>query len=250
MRRFFIDSLQAEKAGTDKIITVRGSDVNHIVNVLRMKKGDGLLFSATDGREFETVISALGPDSVTADVVNVRENSTEPDVCVTLIQGVPKGDKMELIIQKAVELGACAVVPVMTEFTVVKLDGVDRKKKQVRWQRISEEAAKQCGRGIVPPVTEPVSLNQALRERPDEEIKLFAYENEEELSLKAVLSELGDGFKGKISVVIGPEGGFSRAEAEMAKESGFRPFSLGRRILRTETAGFTALAGIRCFFED
>jgi 16S rRNA (uracil1498-N3)-methyltransferase len=250
MRKFFIDADQAAKAEADKLIEIRGGDVNHIVNVLRMKKGDVLHLCATDGREFEAGIESFDSSCVRAEVLSVSKNTTEPDVRVTLIQGVPKGDKMELIIQKAVELGACEIIPAMTEHTVVRLNESEGNKKQARWQKIAEEASKQCGRGIVPRVASPVSLKAALENRPEEEVKLFAYENEEETSLKKILTELGENFRGAVSVVIGPEGGFSLAEAEFARGCGFRAFSLGRRILRTETAGMAALSGIRCFFED
>lgn len=250
MRRFFIDAQAAEKAEKDGIIEMTGSDVKHIVSVLRMGPGDRLIFSATDGREFDTRITRCDTASVTASVESVRLNETEPRIKVTLIQGIPKGDKMELIIQKCVELGVVCIQPVMTEHTVVRLSPPEAEKKRVRWQKIAEEASKQCGRGIIPAVCGVEKLESALKARPEGELKLFAYENESDITLKQILREAGEGFDGEISLLIGPEGGFSAGEADIAAENGFKAFSLGKRILRTETAGIAALAGIRCFFED
>ena len=250
MRRFFIDKKQAGKAEQSGMIVIKGSDVNHIVNVLRMRPGDRILFSATDGREFEAEITTSGQDEVCAEVRNVNLNTTEPAVGTVLIQGVPKGDKMDLIIQKSVELGVCGILPVITEHTVVKLSPEDALRKKTRWQRIAEEAAKQCGRGIIPEVFEPAAFKKAVSQRPAGELKILAYENEENYTLKKVLEKAGDSYRGSISVLIGPEGGFSPEEAEFASGCGFESVSLGKRILRTETAGIAALAGIRCFFED
>lgn len=250
MRRFFIDAAQAAKAEKDGIVEITGKDVRHIVNVLRMRTGDCILLSASDGREFEARITGCGEDLVSADVLNVRLNATEPRVPVTLLQGVPKGDKMELIIQKCVELGVTSIVPVMTEHTVVRLSEAEAEKKRARWQKISEEAAKQCGRGIIPQIGAVTGFEKALRERPEAELKLFAYENEEDITLKHRLEQEGASFEGQLSLLIGPEGGFSLSEAETARKYGFVPVSLGKRILRTETAGIAALSGIRFYFED
>lgn len=250
MRRFFIDKKQAERAERFGTVEITGSDVNHIVNVLRMRTGDSILFSATDGREFEAQITKTGPGEVTAEVKAIRLNATEPDVSVILIQGIPKGDKMELIIQKSVELGVCGILPVITEHTVVKLSPEDAARKRIRWQRIAEEAAKQCGRGAVPEIFEPEVFRKAVAQRPDGELKILAYENEENNTLKKVLERAGGSYRGPVSLLIGPEGGFSAEEADLAAKCGFEPVSLGKRILRTETAGIAALAGIRYFFED
>ena len=224
MRRFFISSEQAARGTGEGFIDIAGSDVRHITGVLRMREGDKLVLT-----------SAI---------------STEPRVDVTLIQGVPKGDKMELIIQKNTELGVSRIVPVLTEFTVVRLDDKDRVKKQLRWQKISEEAAKQCGRGMIPEVRIPTGLEAALSALPEGTLKWFAYENERDIMLKQLLTGAGPDFGGSIAVLIGAEGGFSGAEAAMAEQYGFTAFSLGRRILRTETAGIAVLAAMRCFFED
>lgn len=250
MRRFFISSEQAAKGAEEGYIDIAGSDVKHITGVLRMRAGDELVLTSSDGRDFFTEIAGAGPERVRVKVNEIRVNTTEPRVYVTLIQGVPKGDKMELIIQKNTELGISRIVPVLTEFTVVRLDGKDREKKQLRWQKIAQEAAKQCGRGAVPEVLTPVSLEAALKAVPEDTLKWFAYENEQDTALKQLLESAGADFSGRIAVLIGAEGGFSAAEAAMAEQYGFTPFSLGRRILRTETAGIAVLAAMRCFFED
>lgn len=250
MRRFFIDKSRADLAEKDGTAEISGGDYNHIVNVLRMRTGGKLILSASDGREFQTVITGIEKGRVTVSVVSVSANSTEPDVPVILIQGVPKGDKTELIIQKCVELGVCGIIPVITEHTVVRLSEADAEKKRARWQKIAEEAAKQCGRGTVPEIGKVTGLSAAVSSRPSDELKLFAYENEDQTTLRKVLEEAGPGFRGGISLVIGPEGGFSAQEADTITAAGFTAVSLGKRILRTETAGMAALAGIRMYFED
>ncbi len=250
MRRFFIDEKQAKRAASEGIIEITGKDVRHIVSVLRMAPGDTVIFCATDGKEFTAKITSCDSSSVIAAVEKTDENTTEPRVRVTLIQGVPKGDKMELIIQKCVELGVYRIQPVMTEHTVVRLKPEEAEKKRIRWQKISEEASKQCGRGMIPKIEKIVKFDEAVTGRPEDELKLLAYENEDEITLKKVLTEAGEAFENDISVIIGPEGGISLNEAETALRCGFKAISLGKRILRTETAGIAALSGIRCFFED
>lgn len=250
MRRFFISSEQAARGTGEGFIDIAGSDVRHITGVLRMREGDKLVLTSADGRDFFTEIAETGPELVRVRVNEIIANTTEPRVDVTLIQGVPKGDKMELIIQKNTELGVSRIVPVLTEFTVVRLDDKERAKKQLRWQKISEEAAKQCGRGMIPEVRIPTGLEAALSALPEWTLKWFAYENERDIMLKQLLTGAGPDFSGSIAVLIGAEGGFSGAEAAMAEQYGFTAFSLGRRILRTETAGIAVLAAMRCFFED
>ncbi len=250
MRRFFISSEQAARGTGEGFIDIAGSDVRHITGVLRMREGDKLVLTSADGRDFFTEIAETGPELVRVRVNEIIANTTEPRVDVTLIQGVPKGDKMELIIQKNAELGVNRIVPVLTEFTVVRLDGKDREKKQLRWQKIAQEAAKQCGRGAVPEVLTPVNLEAALKAVPEDTLKWFAYENEQDTTLKQLLTGAGEDLGGRIAVLIGAEGGFSAAEAAMAERYGFTSFTLGRRILRTETAGIAVLAAMRCFFED
>ncbi len=251
MRRFFISQEQSERAKDGSVI-LTGTDVNHIVHVLRMGQGDKLLLSATNGQEFHCVIDRIEHDKVVCSVCSASNNHTEPAVSVTLIQGVPKGEKMEFIIQKTVELGVCEIVPAMMERTVVRFHTPqDGFKKQTRWQKIAEEASKQCGRGCIPSVAEPQMFKQALSQISPDALKLIAYENEAEYSLKNRIEKAMEaGSVTQIAVLIGPEGGISPNEFSLAIESGFQSVSLGRRILRTETAGIAVLSAIRYVFED
>lgn len=251
MRRFFISKEQSEEAKSG-FVTLYGSDVNHITHVLRMGKDDEILLSTTDGQELLCMIESVDRDCIVCNVCSASCNQTEPRVKVTLIQGVPKGEKMELIIQKTVELGVCTIVPAMMERTVVRFHTAqDAAKKQSRWQKIAEEASKQCGRGVVPQVAMPRSFKQVLSQISAQSVKLIAYENEQENSLKARMDaaiQLGD--VTEICVIIGPEGGISPEEFQWAQDAGFESVSLGRRILRTETAGIAVLSAVRYVFED
>lgn len=251
MRRFFISKEQSEGARDGRVI-LTGTDVNHIVHVLRMGQGDPLILSATDGREFHCVIDCIEHDKVICKVSTISCNQTEPSVSVTLIQGIPKGEKMELIIQKTVELGVCEIIPAMMERTVVRFHTAqDGQKKQIRWQKIAEEASKQCGRGCIPSVAVPLAFKQALSQIPENALKLIAYENEAEYSLKQRIEKaIESDDVTNIVIIIGPEGGISPEEFSLAIESGFQSISLGRRILRTETAGIAVLSAIRYVFED
>ncbi len=251
MRRFFISQEQREMAENGSVV-LTGSDVNHIVNVLRMGIGDALLLSATSGQEFECTIEAIEHQSIVCRVVNTTVNETEPSVQVSLLQGIPKGEKMELIIQKSVELGVTRIVPIMMERTVVRFHTEqDAKKKQSRWQKISDEASKQCGRGFCPEIAPVQSLKQALAEMPEGTLSLVAYENETVYSLKQrIQSAVSAGEVHHIAVLIGPEGGISPEEFEEVSTHGFLSVSLGKRILRTETAGICVLSALRYEFED
>lgn len=254
MRRFFITEDQKNNGKLNKEIVIDGSDRNHIQNVLRMNTGDSLLLCASDGTEFITVISGFSKDGICCKVQSVTENKTEPYTKIILIQGIPKGEKSELIIQKCVELGVFSVIPVITERVVVKFhDETDKKKKRERWQKISEEASKQSGRGIVPEIENIIKVNEVYSLIPENALKIIAYENEDKTSLKACLTEyIKDNFGPPeyIALIIGPEGGISCDELDQAVNNGFRPVSLGKRILRTETAGLSAIAGIRYELED
>lgn len=251
MRRFFISEEQGKQAQNGSVL-LTGSDVNHIVHVLRMRKGDSLALSTTDGRELLCKIGDISDQNVLCNVCDIRQNETEPRVRVTLLQGIPKGEKMELILQKSVELGVCNILPAQMERTVVRFHTEqDAAKKQLRWQKIAEEASKQCGRGVIPQVQPVQSFQEALRHIPDEALRLIAYENEQEFSLKDRIREaMGRRDLREIAVIIGPEGGISPEEYEEAIQAGFVSVSLGRRILRTETAGIAVLAALRYEFED
>ena len=258
MSRFFVPSNNIQYEGDTPVsIDIVGTDVNHIKNVLRKSEGENILLCDSKGVEYMCVISEITQERIAAKVIAVNDVSSEPSVPVFLLQGVPKGDKMELIVQKCVELGISGIVPVVTEHTVVKFGSTaDREKKQVRWQRISLEAAKQCGRGVVPPVFVPADFDAALTLAEQgmlkDCLKIVPYENEQDVSLRDVLTEKKaelSCYKG-ICIFIGPEGGFSKKEIVRAVDAGFITVSLGKRILRTETAGLATVAAIRYEFGD
>lgn len=240
MYQFFVEPHQI----SDRTVRIEGHDVNHIKNVLRMKVGEELSVSnGVDGKEYRCGIVSLDEECITCELRFVKEDGVELPSEVYLFQGLPKADKMELIIQKAVELGVHAVVPVATKRCVVKLDDKKAKSKIARWQGISEAAAKQSKRRIVPEVKEVMSFKEALNFVKDFEVKLIPYELAEDMSkTKEIISALQPGQR--IAVFIGPEGGFEEAEVQAAMTIGVEPITLGKRILRTETAGFTVLSWI------
>ncbi len=251
MRRFFISKEQSEMAEQGSVL-LTGSDVNHVVNVLRMGPGDELVLSATSGWEYRCVIRRIEGQTVVCDVLQANRNQTEPKIGVTLLQGIPKGEKMELIIQKGVELGVTEIIPVSMERTVVRFHTPkDAEKKQNRWQKISEEASKQCGRGFCPEIGAVQSLKEAISRLPEDTLPLVAYENETVFSLKQrIQTAKSAGNLHHITVLIGPEGGIAPSEYALVCDKGFLSVSLGKRILRTETAGLCVLSALRYEFED
>ncbi len=242
MYQFFVEPGQINES--EKRVIIIGSDVNHIKNVLRMKVAEELAVSnGMDGREYVCGILALREDMVECELRFVKEDAVELPVKVTLYQGLPKGDKMELIIQKAVELGVTEVVPVSTKRCVVKLDEKKAASKVTRWQSIAEAAAKQSKRGIIPKVLPVQSFKSALQQAKEADVRLIPYELASGMEhTRALLGGLKPGQR--VAVFIGPEGGFEEGEIDLAKEAGVEPITLGRRILRTETAGMTVLAWI------
>lgn len=240
MHQFFVEASQIH----DKTVIIEGSDVNHIKNVLRMKAGEELSVSnGEDGREYRCGIVRIEEDRVVCEIRFVKEDGVELPVRVYLFQGLPKADKMELVIQKAVELGVYEIIPVETGRSVVKLDAKKALQKTARWQSIAEAAAKQSRRRIIPKVAAPVSFEQALTRAEAMDVKLIPYELAEGMEhTKQIFSNLEEGKD--IAVFIGPEGGFEEKEIIRAKEYGIQPITLGKRILRTETAGFTVMAWI------
>lgn len=235
MFQFFVEPEQI----TEENVTITGSDVNHIKNVLRMKKGDKVRISDNCGEDYLCEIREITQEQVTLHVIE-KCGSTELPVHITLFQGLPKNDKMELIIQKAVELGVSEIVPVAMKNCVVKLDEKKAKAKRSRWQAIAESAAKQSKRSVIPQIGEVVSFSQAVECAKDMEVKLVPYENERGMAhTREVFSKIPKG--ADIAVFIGPEGGFDSKEIELVKDD-MKLVSLGNRILRTETAGLTALS--------
>lgn len=242
MSRFFVNESDVES----NIIIIRGTDVNHIKNVLRCKCGDKLTLCNGKGIEYNVLIKGFENGEIHTSILSKADVLTEPSVEVTLFQGLPKSDKMDLIIQKSVELGVNKIVPVVCERSVVKISSTkDADSKVSRWKKISAEAAGQCDRGIIPAIEYPVSFGKALNLAEGADFAIIPYEMENKLHLKEYL--LGKSGKDEIhtiSVIIGPEGGFTDKEIENAIMHGVRPVSLGPRILRTETAGIAVMAAI------
>lgn len=236
MYQFYVEDEKAE----DSFITIEGSDVNHIRNVLRMKKGENIRVSSLSGKNFICSIEEINETCVKARILAADDVGTELTNRIYLFQGLPKGDKMELIIQKAVELGAYAVVPVSMKHCVVKLDAKKAAAKVARWQSIAESAAKQSKRSVIPEILPPMSFRQAAEFAQKLDVKLVPYENER--GMKATREAVEAIMPGNsIGIFIGPEGGFAPEEIELVRED-MQLLSLGKRILRTETAGFTMLA--------
>lgn len=245
MYHFFAPSENSEKGS----VTITGPDVNHITNVLRLKKGDRIVVA--DGRDRDSLceIEEAGPGFVRCKVLPDRLAETECPVRIHLFQGLPKGDKMETIIQKAVELGAVSVTPVEMKRSVVRLEEKKKAAKTERWQRIAESAAKQCGRRIIPAVELTQSFAGALKTAGEMQTVLVPYENAEDIaSTRRILSEVPKG--SDCAVFIGPEGGFDPAEIRELEAAGARLITLGPRILRTETAGMAVLAMCTLMMED
>ncbi len=237
MPRFFVSP---DRIGSGQI-TVEGPDVNHMINVLRMAEGDELTVSDGQGMDYFCRISRKEKDTILLDIVDRWRSFSELPVRLVLFQGLPKADKMDLIVQKAVELGVYRVVPVVTERTVVRLDDKKAARRTARWQAISESAAKQAGRAIVPEVSAPVTFDEALKMCRGMDAFLMPYEKAEGMAAARACVAGLSGCR-SVGVMIGPEGGFSGEEAAKAKAEGASLISLGRRILRTETAGLTMLS--------
>ncbi|MBE6034016.1 RsmE family RNA methyltransferase [Aminipila sp.] len=239
MSRFFITS---ENVGERSIKITDKQDIQHIVKVLRLREGDKIDISDSVKWEYETEISLIDKDFVEAVILDKQKFTNEPFTKVTLFQGIPKQGKMELIIQKTVELGIYEVIPVFTERTVVSDNGKFSKKIE-RWQKIADEAVKQCKRGIIPKVCDAVVFQNMLSRLEGFDLVLFPYENEDDKTMKDALRGL-NAKPESVAVIIGPEGGFSDKEADALKSLKAECVTLGKTTLRTETAGMTALAMI------
>lgn len=239
MARFFVDASDVQ----GNCISIRSKeDIKHIVKVLRLKEGDSLEISDSSEWEYQVEIDFIDQEVIETVILDKQKFAREPEVQVTLFQGIPKQSKMETIVQKCVELGVYSVVPVFMERTVV-VDKGKFDKKIERWQKVSSEAVKQCRRGIVPEVCPAVKSKELPDLLEHYDLVLFPYENETGRTIKDSLR----GLKKKpatVAVIIGPEGGFSDGEADMLKGIGADCVSLGKTILRTETAGLAAISMI------
>lgn len=247
MYQFFVDPNQINI--DDKSVIICGPDVNHIKNVLRMRVGEEIAVSnGQDGREYRCAIAEFGGDSVRCELRFIKEDGVELPVKVYLFQGLPKGDKMELIIQKAVELGVYQIIPVAAKRCVVRLDDRKARLKTARWQGIAEAAAKQSRRGTIPRVGEVTSFSAAVEMAARMDVKLLPYELESGMSrTRELLESIRPGQS--VAVFIGPEGGFEEREVTFAAERGIEPVTLGKRILRTETAGMVVLSWLGYLLE-
>lgn len=238
MYHFFVNPTQVD----EKFITITGSDVNHIKNVLRMRIGEEISISDGSDNDYYCKIAECNTDSVLAEILGVEKSSAKLGAEIYLFQGLPKSDKMELIIQKAVELGVHAVVPVETKRCVVKLDSKKEDAKLKRWQAIAESAAKQSGRGEIPQIHGVMNFNKAIEFVKDFDVKLIPYECEQGSMerTRELIRKVKPGMK--VAIFIGPEGGFEESEVKHATDNEVCPITLGRRILRTETAGLMLLS--------
>ena len=239
MPKFFVNNIENNK------IVIIGEDVNHIKNVLRNEIGDTLEICNSQTKEnFLCRIEHFEKEEIICSIIEKIEKAVEPKTYVHIYQGLPKSDKMELIIQKAVELGVSEITPTNMTRCIVKLQGKDEKKKIERWQKISEVAAKQSGRDIIPKINCITNLKDIKNKCADYDAILLAYENEKENTLKNEIQKLKEIQKEnlKIAIIIGPEGGLTLEEVERAKQEGIKIITLGNRILRTETVALNVLS--------
>lgn len=237
MYQFFVEPENIQ----GKRIIITGNDVNHIKNVLRMQPGEELNISnGVDGKEYRCAIEELG-DEIICSLRFIKEDGVELPSKIFLFQGLPKSDKMELVIQKAVELGVYEVIPVAMSRSIVKLDDKKAKARVARWQEIARAAAKQSKRAIIPQVHEMMTFKQAVEYAKDLDVKLIPYEMAEGMAhTRELIGAIKPGQS--IGFFIGPEGGIDDSELSLAIDNGFESITLGKRILRTETAGLTVLS--------
>lgn len=234
MHKFFVSPSDID----GNQIIIKGDDVIHITRVLRLRENDEILINGGYGREYICKIKSSDKNSVISTIEESYANSSEPPVSITLFQGFPKAQKMDLIVQKSVEIGVIKIQPVITQRTVVRLEDRDITSKVERWGKIAAEAAKQSNRGIIPEVLFPISFEEALRSLKAMDLAVIPYENEENRGIKDVIREKNS-IK-TVGIIIGPEGGFDDSEVNECVENNIIPVTLGPRILRTETAGFVA----------
>lgn len=245
MYQFFVEPSQIQE---NKIV-ITGSDVNHIKNVLRMKPGEEIsVRNGIDDREYRCEIVSLSDTEICCRLRFIKEDGVELPAKVYLFQGIPKSDKMEFIVQKAVELGVYEVIPVATDRSVVKLDEKKAKSRIARWQGIAEAAAKQCKRAVIPRIENIMTMSEAVSYASVMDVKLIPYELAEGMGRTRELLETVPAGS-SVAVFIGPEGGFTEEEISLAEGCSIKPITLGRRILRAETAGLVVLSWLMYHFE-
>lgn len=244
MPKFFV----SKENISDHTIILDGDNARHISSVLRAKTGEEITVCDGEGIDYTCEITEIDKNKITAKITDIFSNNAEPDIKITLFQALPKSDKMELVIQKCIEIGIDSIVPVATEHCVVNLKGKEDKKIQ-RWNKIAEAAAKQCGRGKIPQVHNVMSFKDAILKSKELDTALIPYEKEKENSLKC-FCESSKGMVCTIGIFIGPEGGFSNEEIDFAISNGVKSVTLGKRILRTETAGLVTSVILLYELED
>lgn len=242
MPRFFV----SKNSISDELITITDKDAYHIARSLRMAVGDEIYVSDGESHEYLARLTKIRDEECTAEIIEEHQSAAEPKMNVTLYMAYPKGDKLEVVVQKAVELGATRIVPFESSRCIKRPKEEKIAKHGARLSKIAEEAAKQCGRAIVPEVSFPLSFKEMLKDLEAIDLKLICYEKESDLSLKALLSK---STPDSIAVIVGCEGGFSPEEVEAAVAAGCHAVTLGKRILRCETAPSAALSMISYQYE-
>lgn len=249
MPKFFVKQEQIK----ENKIEIIGNDVNHIKNVLRGKIGEEItVCNENTAKDYQCEITKIEEEKIYLKIKKELENNVESNIKVTIFQGLPKAEKMELVIQKSVELGTFDITPVEMRRCVVKLKEKDKEKKLQRWQKISEVAAKQCGRNIIPKINKIENLKTICQNFKEYDIVLVAYEKEKSTTLKQELKTIckKDKKDVKIAIVIGPEGGIEKEEIEILQKNGAKIITLGKRILRTETVALNMLSVIMYELEN
>lgn len=245
MSHFFVTSSNV----SGEHLSIVGDDVNHMKNVLRMRNGEAFTAADENGIFYRCEVESLEKQEVTAKILWKEQGSSELSSKIYLFQGLPKSDKMELIIQKAVELGAFEIIPVATKRAIVKLDAKKEASKRKRWQSIAEGAAKQSGRMLIPHISEVKTFREALKQAQELDINVIPYECARGIEgTREIFQSIQRGMS--VGIFIGPEGGFEETEVEEAKSVGVHPVTLGKRILRTETAGLTTLSILMYLLEE
>jgi 16S rRNA (uracil1498-N3)-methyltransferase len=234
VQRYFVEP----SAITESRVAITGDDVKHIVRVMRMEAGEEVIVCDGLGHAYRVELTELGDGAVQGKIVEILTQSPEADVKITLAQGLPKGDKMELIVQKGTEVGIHRFVPLDMARCVVQYDAKKEQKRRERWQKIAKEAAEQAHRNLIPSIAEPMSFKQLMSSLDGFDLVVVPYEGEKARGLREVLADHPDAKH--IAVLIGPEGGIAESEIETALAKGALPVTLGPRILRTETAGLVA----------